>query len=76
MNASELGNEELKAELRSAGGRFEDWGKYPTQTFWSPTADFQVHFYCSPEIEEVYYGYDYKVKFNAQPNFGESRAHG
>ena len=40
------------------------FGKYSTQTFQSPAGDFQVHFYKHPVTGEVFYGADYKAKFN------------
>jgi RHS repeat-associated protein len=33
INAADLENKGLRAALRSAGGEFENWGKYTTQTF-------------------------------------------
>jgi YD repeat-containing protein len=42
----------------------EGFGKYTTQTFQSPSGDFQAHFYKNPSTGEVFYGLDYKAVFN------------
>ncbi|MES2662165.1 MAG: RHS repeat-associated core domain-containing protein [Pseudomonadota bacterium] len=44
----------------------KDLGKYSTQTFQSPSGNFQVHFYKNTKTNEVHYGHDYKVKFNSK----------
>lgn len=41
----------------------EGFSKYSTDTFQSPSGDFQVHFYMN-EAGETYYGLDYKAIFN------------
>jgi hypothetical protein len=40
------------------------FGKYATETFPSPSGNFQVHFYMNPITKEVFYDFDYKVVFN------------
>jgi hypothetical protein len=40
------------------------FGKYTTETFQSPSGNFQVHFYMNPTTKEVFYGADYKTIFN------------
>jgi hypothetical protein len=40
------------------------FGKYSTETFQSPSGDFQVYFYKNPTTGEVFYGLDYKAVFN------------
>lgn len=41
------------------------FGKYTTETFRSPSGNFQVHFYMNPTTREVFYGLDYKTIFNS-----------
>ncbi|RFA24180.1 hypothetical protein CAI21_22540 [Alkalilimnicola ehrlichii] len=40
------------------------YGKYSTQTFQSPSGDFQVHFYKNPSTGDVLYELDYKAVLN------------
>jgi hypothetical protein len=42
----------------------KEFGKYTTETYHSPTGDFQVHFYKNPSSGEVLYDLDYKAVFN------------
>jgi hypothetical protein len=62
--AKGLRNTQLKKALISDGSKIEDWAKYSTKTYQSPQGPFQVHFYYNPTTGRVYYGTDYKVKFN------------
>lgn len=41
------------------------FNKYSTETFQSPSGNFQTHFYRNPQTGEVLYGLDYKAVFNA-----------
>jgi filamentous hemagglutinin len=41
------------------------FGKYTTETFQSPSGNFQVHFYRNPTTGEVLYNLDYKAIFNS-----------
>lgn len=50
---SELGNPDIPS----------GYSKFTTQTYQSPSGDFQVHFYADPATGEPYYDLDYKVKF-------------
>jgi hypothetical protein len=45
------------------GSNITDWGKYTTQTFRSPSAPFQVHFYYNSKTDRVFYDLDYKAVF-------------
>ena len=40
------------------------FSKYSTETFQSPSGNFQAHFYKNPKTGEVFYGRDYKVILN------------
>ncbi|AMX03719.1 hypothetical protein A3224_15010 [Microbulbifer thermotolerans] len=42
------------------------FSKYSTETFQSPSGNFQTHFYKNPKTGEVFYGQDYKVIFNSK----------
>lgn len=42
------------------------FSKYSTGTFQSPAGNFQIHFYKNPKTGEVFYGKDYKAKFNSK----------
>ena len=55
MKAESLGNPNIPA----------GFSKWRTNTFQSPSGNFQVHFYRNPVTSEVHYGLDYKVKFNS-----------
>jgi len=57
MSAAELGN------LKIPSG----FSKWSTRTFQSPSGNFQAHFYRNPSNGEVFYGLDYKIKFNSTP---------
>ena len=59
----DLDNSEVIAELTSDGSRIEDWGKYATPSFRSPSGKFQVHFYYNDTTSTVNYNIDYKAKF-------------
>lgn len=41
------------------------FSKFATQTYQSPSGNFQVHFYMNPETVEPFYGLDYKAVFNS-----------
>jgi hypothetical protein len=41
------------------------FSKFTTQTYQSPSGDFQVHFYMNPATSEPFYGLDYKAIFNS-----------
>jgi hypothetical protein len=43
----------------------EGFSKYSTETYQSPSGDFQIHFCNNAETEEVLYDLDYKAVFNA-----------
>ncbi|BEK91184.1 hypothetical protein NSK11_contig00198-0005 [Nocardia seriolae] len=59
-----LGNPGLIEQLTADGSKIEDWAKYSTPTARSPSGDFQVHFYRNGKTGDIYYGGDYKSKFN------------
>jgi RHS repeat-associated protein len=40
------------------------YSKYSTQTYQSPSGDFQTHYYMNSNTGDVYYGSDYKAVFN------------
>ena len=42
------------------------FSKYSTETFQSPSGNFQTHFYKNPKTGEVFYGRDYKAIFNSK----------
>ncbi|MBE0367049.1 hypothetical protein PAUR_a0346 [Pseudoalteromonas aurantia 208] len=42
------------------------FSKYTTETFQSPSGNFQTHFYKNDKTGEVFYGRDYKVIFNSK----------
>ncbi len=42
------------------------FGKFTTDTFQSPSGNFQVHFYMNPSTGEVFYDLDYKAVFNSK----------
>jgi hypothetical protein len=44
----------------------QDFGKFSTQTFQSPSGPFQVHFYMNPSTNETFLGLDYKAIFNGE----------
>lgn len=62
-----LGNQGLVQRLSAIGGDINDWAKYSTGTYRSPSGDFQVHFYMNKSSGFVDYWSDYKVKFNKGP---------
>ena len=65
ISGSELGNKKVIDALTSNGSSINDWAKMSTQTFKSPSGDFQVHFYKNLKTGEVS-TYEMKVKFNMQ----------
>jgi RHS repeat-associated protein len=64
IRGEDLGNRNLIQQLTMDGSRLEDWGKYSTKTYRSPSGPFQVHFYYNKTTGRMDYGVDYKVKFN------------
>ncbi len=75
---TELHNKEVILAL-SQRGNLKDWGKYRTQLFSThyPSPNIgkstrnlqaEVHFYRNSVTNEVYYGKDYKVKFQLPGN--------
>ncbi|ODN43253.1 RHS repeat domain-containing protein [Piscirickettsia litoralis] len=66
IEGEDIGNQALRSRLVGVGGNIEDWGKYETQSFRSPSGPFKVHFYHNPEIKRTYYDMDYKSIFNHQ----------
>ncbi|WP_228553566.1 hypothetical protein, partial [Pseudoalteromonas sp. PPB1] len=42
------------------------FSKYSTETFQSPSGNFQTHFYKNSKTGEVFYSKDYKVIFNSK----------
>ncbi|GAB2195100.1 hypothetical protein MAH2_29960 [Sessilibacter sp. MAH2] len=42
------------------------YSKYTTETFQSPSGNFQTHFYKNDKTGEVFYGQDYKAIFNSK----------
>jgi hypothetical protein len=57
----------MRAELLRNPNIPAGFSKWGTDTFRSPSGDFQVHFYRHPITKEVHYGLDYKAKFNSPP---------
>ena len=43
----------------------DGFSKYSTETFQSPSGNFQAHFYKNNKTGETYYGNDYKTIFNS-----------
>ena len=60
---SKLNNPDVIKALTSDGSSINDWAKMSTQTFKSPSGDFQVHFYQNIKTGQVS-TYEMKVKFN------------
>ena len=60
---SKLNNPDVIKALISDGSSINDWAKMSTQTFKSPSGDFQVHFYQNIKTGQVS-TYEIKVKFN------------
>ncbi len=63
IQGSELKNPNIIKALTSDGSSIDDWAKMTTETFKSPSGDFQVHFYQNLETGEVV-TIEMKVKFN------------
>ena len=61
---SALGNKGLIRRLTADGSRIGDWAKMSTQSFKSPSGQFQVHFYKNSKTGAVHYGDDFKAVFN------------
>ena len=40
------------------------FAKFATDTYQSPSGPFQTHFYANPQMNEIFYGLDYKSIFN------------
>jgi len=64
MDGEKLGNEPLKERLTSDGSSINDWGKYETKTYPSPSGEFKAHFYKNERTGAIHYDDDYKSKFN------------
>jgi RHS repeat-associated protein len=64
LRGEDLGNPSVIRALTADGSKIEDWGKYSTKTYRSPSGPFQVHFYYNNVTGRVNYNIDYKVKFN------------
>ncbi|WP_240992178.1 hypothetical protein [Rickettsiella grylli] len=60
-----LGNKQLR-DILSSKGNIYDWAKYSTDSTFSPSGNFQVHFYKNNVTGEIYYGMDYKSVFDHQ----------
>lgn len=60
---NELKNPDVINNLIKNGGNINDWGKMTTQTFKSPSGDFQFHFYQNLKTGEVS-TFEMKAKFN------------
>lgn len=63
ISGDKLGNANLVKALTSDGSKIGDWGKYATQTYQSPSGNFQAHFYMNSRTGAVNYDFDYKVVF-------------
>lgn len=61
---SQLNNPEVIRELTRDGSNITDWGKYATETFKSPSGDFQVHYYYNRVTNQINTAIDFKVVFN------------
>ena len=55
--------------LKEIGGNINDWGKYETESFNSPTGKFKVHYYYNKITKKAYFDADYKSVFNHQGNW-------
>ncbi|KAF5032454.1 hypothetical protein DSECCO2_617100 [anaerobic digester metagenome] len=62
ISGSELNNPSVINALTKNGSNINDWAKMTTQTFKSPSGDFQVHFYQNLKTWAVS-TYEMKVKF-------------
>ncbi len=60
----DIANPRVVSTLTADGSDIADWGKYSTQTYQSPSGDFQVHYYQNQSTGDVNYDIDYKAKFN------------
>jgi RHS repeat-associated protein len=63
ISGNELKNPDVINALTKNGSNISDWAKMSTETFKSPSGDFQVHFYQNIGTGEVS-TYEMKVKFN------------
>ena len=63
------GELELIKNLKEIGGNINDWGKYETESFNSPTGKFKVHYYYNKITKKAYFDADYKSVFNHQGNW-------
>lgn len=50
---SKLGNQAVKDALTSNGSSIDDWAKMTTETFKSPSGNFQIHYYMNLKTGEV-----------------------
>ncbi|TCO40936.1 hypothetical protein EV646_11627 [Kribbella antiqua] len=64
ISGDQLKNPAVIRALTADGSRIQDWGKYSTQSYRSPSGPFQVHFYYNESTGRVNYDIDYKTKFN------------
>jgi hypothetical protein len=63
ISGSKLGNPRVLQALTADGSSISSWAKMSTQTFRSPSGNFQVHFYQNLENGVVSI-FEMKVKFN------------
>lgn len=64
IEGSELNNPEVIRRLTADGSRIQDWGKYETKTFETPSGSYKAHFYYNPKTGKVDLNIDYKSVHN------------
>lgn len=69
IDGKNLKNQTLVENLQKTGGNINDWGKYESASFQSPTGKFKVHFYYNKVTKATYFDADYKSVFNHQGNW-------
>ncbi|MBD3362702.1 hypothetical protein GF362_03215 [Candidatus Dojkabacteria bacterium] len=63
IDGKDLKNPSVIKELTKDGSKIDSWEKMSTDSYPSPSGDFQVHYYQNKDTGKIYYNIDYKAKF-------------